>query len=243
MNAQGPRIVDAEQSRVLAEVLAVARDERCVVVFDLDSTLFDNRPRQARILHEYGVSAGLAVLTKTTPRHFTSWRLTDAMRNVGLDERRIEEHAKPARAFWLQRFFTSAYCEDDVPIAGAVAYVNDVAEAGAQVAYVTGRHAAMGPGTVANFARWGFPLPDERRVYLLLKPRFEIGDDEWKQQAYARLDELGVVVAAFDNEPAHINVYAERYPGALCVRLATDDSGRPIPLLPSVRSIASFVRA
>lgn len=242
MHAQGSQISDTKQSRILAEVLERSRDRGCVVVFDLDSTLLDNRPRQARILREYGASVGLDKLAKTSARHFTDWSLANAMRAVGLDEQRIEEHAKPAKAFWYQRFFTSEYCADDVPIAGAVDYVNEVAKGDATVAYVTGRHAAMGPGTVASFERWGFPLPDERHVHLLLKPSFDVHDDAWKQQAYLRLDELGTVVAAFDNEPAHINAYAERYPDALCVHLATDDSGRPIPLLPSVRSIASFVR-
>jgi hypothetical protein len=244
MYAEGAGVDPKEQRRVLDEVLGSARAHagRGVVVFDLDSTLFDNRPRQARILREYGEARGLAALSGTRPEHFNGWSLADAMANAGLDAGAVEAHRGPAKGFWKERFFTSEYCVDDVPLDGAVDYVRAVLEAGAQVAYVTGRHTPMGPGTVECFRRHGFALPEGERVHLLLKPAFETTDDDWKVEAYARIDRLGPVAAAFDNEPAHINGYAARYIGALCVRLATDDSGRPIRLAPGIPSIADFRR-
>ena len=50
------------QPDVLERVVERARAEgaRGVVVFDLDSTLLDNRPRQARILREFGAQNGIA---------------------------------------------------------------------------------------------------------------------------------------------------------------------------------------
>ena len=45
-----------------------------------------------------------------------------------------------------------------------------------------------------------------------------------------------------DNEPAHVNGYAARYLAAVCVRLATDDSGRPIPVAPGIAQVANFAR-
>ena len=45
--------------RVLARVRAMPG---AVVVFDLDSTLLDNKPRQARILREFGTAHGIAAL-------------------------------------------------------------------------------------------------------------------------------------------------------------------------------------
>jgi hypothetical protein len=50
------------------------------------------------------------------------------------------------------------------------------------------------------------------------------------------------VVAAFDNEPAHVNLYARAWPLALCVHLDTDHSGRPIEVLERVPSIRDFRR-
>jgi phosphoglycolate phosphatase-like HAD superfamily hydrolase len=225
---------------VLSEALARARGTAGgVVVFDLDSTLLDNRPRQARILSEFGTLHGLPALEAARPEHYTSWDLRDAMRAAGLDDDAVDKWADTAKAFWRERFFTSEYCRLDEAINGAVDYVRAVADTGAVVTYCTGRHEAMRAGTVDNFARLGFPLPDTR-VHLLMKPTFEQTDDAWKEEAYARLRAIGSVIAVFDNEPTHINGYRTAFPSALCVHLATDHSGRPVTLLDGIPSIKSF---
>lgn len=242
MYAKGHGIDREAQRRVLDRALARAR-EGGVAVFDLDSTLLDNRPRQARIVREYGAAHGIAPLAACTADHWSSWDIASAMRACGCDEPTIAAHAGPAKEFWRDRFFTSEYCRDDREIAGAPAFVRAVAGAGAQVAYVTGRHVQMEPGTLECLGRLGFPLPPGAgKVHLLLKPSFDLHDDAWKEQAYARLDRIGNVALAFDNEPTHINGYAARFPGALCIHLATDDSGRPVPLAPGVPSVADFTR-
>ena len=57
---------------------------KAVVVFDLDSTLFDNRPRQARIVREFGAAKGLGELSACTADHFESgWDLKGALRQCG----------------------------------------------------------------------------------------------------------------------------------------------------------------
>jgi len=234
----------SEQGGVLAEVLARARAAapRGVAVFDLDSTLLDNRPRQARILREYGAQAGLPALARAAPGHWTSWDVADAMRAAGLAPAEVVRHLLPARRFWGERFFTSAYCVEDVPIPGAPAFVRDLAAAGAVIAYVTGRPERMEAGTLAVFRRAGLPLPAPPRVHLLMKPDRPLGDDEWKSRAAGLVSALGPVVAAFDNEPAHVNGYAMAWPGALCVHLDTDHSERPIEVLPGIPSISDFRR-
>lgn len=226
----------------LSRVIDQARrlGARGTVVFDLDSTLLDNRPRQARILREYGQAHGLAVLAACRPEHWVSWSIRTAMRNAGLDAADVDLHTDPARAFWRERFFTSEYCVDDVPIRGAIAYVRAVREAGALVLYVTGRHEGMRHGTVACFERHGFLPPDGAGVRLLMKPRLEESDDTFKLQAQAPIRALGAMIAAFDNEPAHANGYREGFPEAIVVRLDTDHSGRPIPLLPGIEVVPHF---
>jgi hypothetical protein len=233
-----------EQARVLAAALERARAAapRGVAVFDLDSTLLDNRPRQARILREFGARAGLPALLGAAPRHWTSWDLADAMRNAGVPPAEVARHLLPARRWWGARFFTSEYCLEDVPVPGAPAFVRELADAGAMVAYVTGRPARMEPGTLQVFRREGLPPPDGVRVHLFMKPDGPLGDDEWKSLAAARVAALGPVVAAFDNEPAHVNGYATAWPDALCVPLDTDHSARPIEVLPQVPSIGDFRR-
>lgn len=210
-----------------------------VVIFDLDSTLLDNRPRQARILREYGEQHGLGPLIGAQPDHFTSWSLTETMRATGCTEAEIATHGDAAKAYWRSVFFTSEYCAIDEAIPGAVAYVNRLLATGVQIAYCTGRHEGMREGTVRSFQRLGFPVPGPG-VHLLMKPTFEQNDDAWKEEAYERLRRLGRVIAAFDNEPTHINGYCAAFADAICVHLATDHSGRPVALAERLVSIEHF---
>ncbi len=238
------RAIPGEQGPILADVLARARAAAPagLVVFDLDSTLLDNRPRQARILREYGAQAGVAALAGARPEHWTSWDLAEALAHAGLGPAEVARHLLPARRWWGARFFTSEYCRDDVPVPGAPAFLGALTAAGAQVAYVTGRPGRMEEGTLDTFRAHGFPRPDGLRVHLLLKPEAPLDDDQWKSLAAARVARLGPVVAAFDNEPAHVNGYALAWPGARCLHLDTDHSPRPIAVRPEVPSIADFTQ-
>jgi hypothetical protein len=231
-----------DQGRILLEVLerAAAGAPRGLVIFDLDSTLLDNTPRQARILREYGRAAGVPQLRSARPEHWEGWDLARALANAGLPPTEVARHLAPARRFWAERFFTSRYCRLDRPAPGAAEFVRAVAAAGARVAYVTGRPTRMERGTLAAFAEAGFPLPDRWRVHLLMNPHADLDDDGWKALARAQVDRLGPVVAAFDNEPAHVNGYALAWPEACCVHLDTDHSGRPVEVLARVPSVRDF---
>jgi hypothetical protein len=233
-----------EGEAILEAALARARGAAPggVVVLDLDSTLIDNRPRQARILQDYGRAHALVPLLDARPEHWQTWDVELALRNAGLTPEEARAHAGPARRFWMEWFFTSAYCRLDVPVPGAVEFVRALARAGARLAYVTGRPARMREGTLHVFRREGFPLPDGGGASLLMKDDAELGDDAWKEVACARVEALGPVVAAFDNEPAHVNVYARRWPDALVVHVDTDHSRRPIEVLPRVPSVLDFTR-
>jgi len=224
-------------ARVLERVRALPDP---VVVFDLDSTLLDNKPRQARILREFGVARGIPALAQARPEHWVDWSLAHAMSNCGLDDDAVARHIEDAKRFWHERFFTSEYCRIDEAIAVARAYLEAVRAAGAAIVYCTGRHEEMRAGTVDSFARLGFPLPDGARVQLLMKPRLELSDDDFKVDTYARLRGLGTIVAAFDNEPTHVNGYRAAFPDTIAVHLDTDHSGRSVELLPGVISVKDF---
>lgn len=228
--------------QVLRAILERARElgPRGVLAFDLDSTLFDNRPRQARILRELGQARQLAPLSGCQPEHWDSgWDMKAAMRNCGLSAEETERIYPEAKAFWLERFFTSAYCREDVAVRGAAGYVRAAAETGATVAYVTGRHEPMRAGTVEAMALQGVCTPG-RGVHLIMKPTFEMHDDEFKRQAHQQLRALGTLLAAFDNEPTHANDYRQKFPQAQVVHLATDHSGRPVELLEGIVTAPYF---
>lgn len=150
---------------ILSQVLSRASQlgERGAVLFDLDSTLLDNRPRQARILR-----AGCSRFSPVRPSTST----------VGRSGCAWPRRTSTYRSFWRERFFTSEYCVDDVATVGAVEYVRRVLATGARVIYCIGCHPAMREGTLQCFARQGFPLPEEPRITLLMKPHFEMRDDE-----------------------------------------------------------------
>ena len=132
-----------------------------VVVFDLDSTLLDNKPRQARILREFGIARGLPALAQARAEHWVDWSIQRAMANAGLGADEVARHAEAAKQFWRDRFFTSEYCRDDDAIAGAHDYLAAVADAGAFIAYCTGRHEPMRAGTVESFERLGYPRANQ----------------------------------------------------------------------------------
>jgi len=235
--------LDPERAaELLARVLDRAEAEGAagIVAFDLDSTLLDNRPRQAEILREYGALHGIAALAEHHADHWQGWDARLAMGNSGLDADVIEAHLGPFRAYWKDRFFTSEYCVLDRPVAGAPAFVAAVIDRGARVFYVTGRHEPMRRGTVACFEQTGFAVPDGDTVELLMKPELDEHDDVYKIRSHAMLRERGLLIAAFDNEPTHINGYRDSFPETIAVHLATDHSPRDIPVLPGIPSIPDF---
>ena len=233
------RALPADQPAILLAALARARaaGPGGIAVLDLDSTLLDNRPRQAAILRDYGRAAGIAVLREARPQHFTSWDLGEALANAGLGEADARRHAGPFRGFWEERFFTNRYCELDVPVPGAPAFVRAIQRTGVRIAYVTGRPAAMRPGTIHVLRAFGFPVPDGGRVVLLMKPGDALGDEAWKAVARDEVEGRGAPVLVLDNEPAHLNAYARAWPGALAIHVDTDHSARPVEVMPSIPSV------
>jgi len=237
----GSRADRAAQARVLQAALEAIRDDRPAAAFDLDSTLLINKARQARIVREYGALVKDRRLAACPPEAVISWDLRDTARLCGLDAKEAEKLFPEMKAFWRDRFFTSEYCKDDTPVAGAREYLQRVLQAGGEVLYITGRHEEMGRGTIESFRRAGFPLPDGSKVQLWLKPRLADDDDAWKEICHQRLIALRGIACAFDNEPTHVNAYKRSFPDAVVVHLDTDHSRRPVEVLPDIPSIHDFV--
>ena len=74
MRARGaePLFASAEQDALLDRIVATAVPGS-VGVFDLDGCLFDNRPRQIRILRELASRESLPELYRVEARHFRDW--------------------------------------------------------------------------------------------------------------------------------------------------------------------------
>jgi hypothetical protein len=225
--------------RVLARIRSL-QNARAVAVFDLDSTLLSTAQRNLAILHEFAAASSAPPLTKIVDRltaHDMGWNVMDDLRRHGYED---TESLRALKKFWLSRFFTDDYLRHDEPLPGAPEFVRDVHDAGAIVVYLTGRdEPGMGRGTRDSLRSHRFPI-DDPRVLLRLKPTFNEDDLVFKRRATAEIAALGTVLAAFENEPANANYFAERFPEADVVLLETVHSPNPPPLLPHITRLRDF---
>lgn len=231
-----PLLVSTAQDAVLDTIVASA-GPGTVAVLDLDGCLFDNRPRQVQIIHEFAAHTDQVDLAVVELSHFSDWSLTTTLRAAGLSAERVAQVIVPLRAFWEQRFFTSEYVRHDLPMPGAVRLVRQLQRGGAYIAYLTGRDDVMYAGSVETLCRFGFPQPGDGAT-LLCKPDAALSDDAWKRDALDLVRQLGKATLFMDNEPVNANLFADACLDALVVFVSTDHSprtDRPHPDLPVIR--------
>ena len=215
--------------------------ERPVVIFDLDGTLSDNRPRTIRIVHALAASLppecdrDAAIIRALGPGDLR-YRLDDTLRPLGVSEDVITL----AKERWFRRFFTDTACADDVPVRGAAPFVQRCFHRGATVVYLTGRDIpGMLVGTVRTLRDDGFPI-GQPRVELVLKPTFEEDDTGFKRRMLDPMSELGTIVATFENEPGNCNLFRHRWPTSHSVLIETLFAPGAPPLEPGCLRVPDF---
>jgi hypothetical protein len=233
--------VSTEQSEHLAHLVEdvralVRRDGRPVVVFDLDDTLFSTSQRNLRILREFAARPGSPAVLARVETRMLRYSIADSAKEAGVSE---PEVLARLQAFWRERFFTNEYLLTDEPLPGAVGYCDELVRAGATLIYMTGRDEAMREGTERSLTGHSFPRAGTE---LVLKPTFETPDLEFKTKALAELPRHGRVRGAFENEPAHVNMFQAAFPDALMYFLETRHSGKPVVPHASARRIKDFRR-
>lgn len=228
--------------RVLSRVRAHQGPGAPVVVFDLDATLFDNRPRTLAILREFGEklppeeTALRAAVDGLRIQHMR-YLVSDALELVGVVDPGTVERAS---AFWWAHFFRDDYIRHDVPSPGAVSYAQACYAAGANLVYLTGRDLpGMLSGTVKKLRDERFPIA-VAGAQVMLKPHAKMGDEAFKRVAMPSIARLGTPVAFFDNEPGNCNAAAELLPGADVVWLDTQCVPNPPALLPGITMVRHF---
>lgn len=214
----------------LAVAQAAKNDRAPVAVFDLDGTLFDNGPRTWQILVDFAEHEGNADLRRALDaarRTRLPYLLQETLTALSVADADVTERA---HKFWADRFFTDAHQAHDLPIAGALALVRALYEAGTTIVYLSGRDVPnMLIGVCESLRTHGFPV-GLARTSVVLKPSFHDEDLAFKKSALSFIDSLGVVVASYDNEPANCNAFCERWPDALHVFVATQHAPNPPPL-------------
>jgi hypothetical protein len=220
------------------------------VVFDLDSTIFDVKPRTLRILKEFALTARARELSPEISQWalgLSSYKLLYTMeesaRANGIPGGEEEGRAflKEAFRYWMARFFTHHYVTVDHPAPGAVDFVNRVVDAGGIAVYLTGRDwPGMGRGTVTMLEHYGFPVhPSVSQI--LMKPNAGLDDAEFKDEALRELRIDGNAVALFDNEPANFHVFEKNFPEAWLVFYHSNCSSKEARTVKRVYRIDNFL--
>jgi hypothetical protein len=220
------------------------------VVFDLDSTIFDVKPRSLRILKEFAlskearaISAEMAEWSLSLPAYRLLYTLEESAKenSAPADEKLRKQYLQAAFQFWLKRFFTNEYLAIDQPTLGAVEYVNRIVDAGAIAVYLTGRDwPGMGKGTRSMLEQNGFPM-SERCSELFMKPNFQMDDAEYKDEALRDLRSTSHTIALFDNEPANFHVFEKNFPEAWLVLFHSNCSQKEAKPVKRIYKIDSFL--
>jgi hypothetical protein len=215
-----------------------------VVVFDLDGTLMDNRPRTCAILRDATAAWQgqplepdlearlLAVTPNQIPYHFR-----DTLAALGVTR---EDFAVFAFEYWKTHFFADPHIQHDVEVTGAAHFARACYDAGASLVYLTGRDLPqMGMGTFGSLRSLGFPI-GVSGTELILKPNAKMLDFEFKRFEATKLARIGKVVASFDNEPENCNVFLRQFPDAASVLVDTQHASGAPPVSDGVKVIADF---
>lgn len=206
----------SNQSHILNSILKTAQNVIgqggvFKAVFDLDSTLFDVTPRAQKILHDFASDAAMRlrfpeatqILLSGKPLQPT-YQLKNQLIHLGL-------HTQPHEFyplifdFWKKHFFGNDYLPHDVPYEGAIDYVKEIHQIGANVIYLTGRDVhRMGTGTESQLQQWKLPLGERAR--LALKPHKDMEDAEFKRDFLLTLPKDNVEIWFFENEPVNVHL-------------------------------------
>lgn len=215
-----------------------------MVVFDLDGTLMDNRPRTVRILHELGQTwtdkePQLAELLLAATPDKLAYLLSDSLANLGVTRTDL---VAAAEIFWRERFFVDAYMKYDVEVPGAGDFARACYAAGAVLVYFTGRDLPlMGVGTFASLRDLGFPIAVPG-TELVCKPDANMPDEAFKRHVGPGIARVGHVVSVFDNEPGNCNVLLSHFPDSESVMVDTQHLPGAPALTPGVHVIGDFRR-
>ncbi len=199
--------------------LALNKGTHPLVVFDLDSTLFDVSTRLEKVLIDI---ASEPLIQETFPNvisHFKNikterrdWGFVEVLKRAGVDHDHYELF-QLVRQFWIEKFFSNRYIHFDVPYEGSVEFVQKVDRLGVPIVYLTGRdYKRMELGSRDVLQKWNFPL-DDKSSKLVMKPERSMDDALFKRDwVQEHIVTTKTSLFLFENEPVNINLIAKEFP-------------------------------
>ena len=188
----------------------VASGESVKVVFDLDDTIWDNRPRTLELARRFDAERGTHLFDGLTLDQVGKDGFQTAI-NAGLGR----EDARAFNSYWKPRIFTTEMARYDAPLPEIDALAQQAHDAGAQVIYLTGRPESERGSTREELQRLGLPGADD--AHLIMKPSLDQPTAEYKVAELRKLLEPG---------DAHLGWFmteSRRDVGAV------QDAGLPVP--------------
>lgn len=162
----------------------VANGEKVKVVFDLDDTIWDNRPRTVELAHRYDAQHGTHLFDGLTVDQVGTDGYQTAM-NAGLSR----ADAKAFNSYWKPRVFTDEMADFDTPQKEIDDLARQAHDAGAEVVYLTGRPESERDVTRGELERMG--LPDADDAHLILKPSLNQSTPAYKVAEFKKMLEAG----------------------------------------------------
>ena len=223
-------------SDILVKIQSLTfQQKKSLVVFDLDSTLFDVSPRLERILLDFAAMPlnhrrfpEQVALLKNIKTLRSDWGITGALTRAGLDGHHMD-FQDAIKAYWQKNFFSNHYLQFDAPYEGAIEFVQATQKAGAEIAYLTGRDIErMGIGTEEVMRQWDFPV--DETSHLVLKPHRSMDDAEFKTNWFVDAAKKGFEkIYFFENEPVNVVHLRERCPQVEIIFFESTHAGKATP--------------
>lgn len=215
-------------------------DLKPFILFDLDSTLFDNSPRVHKIIQDFindhkDIYPEYTDKMKSIKRQDIVWGIKENLKKIDLHD---EDIVNKVIKYWYDRFFSNEYIID-VPLKGSSNFIKDLENSGVRIIYLTGRFESMREGTERNINEHGFPL-DPNGGNLVLKPDPRMPDDTFKHQSMEKMKSFGNMIAGFENEPVNSNIFQDHFPKSEIFFLETNHSLNPPNLNDKVHTIKDF---
>jgi predicted secreted acid phosphatase len=155
------------------------KGKKNIIVMDLDGCIFNNLPRQEKIVNEFlKTKHSLPDIPENAKNEYKKYyNLFDAI-NINLDKN------KDLKAEFLIHFLGNEFLEHDTLIPGADKAISDLLSHGFEIHILTGRHhqndsESMKEGTILSLKKYGIKV-DGSRIKLFMKNDKDIKDIDFK---------------------------------------------------------------